>query len=179
MRILNAYAKAPKPIAGLSIIAKLDGMAKTRTQDVPWATQFDSNEPAHQEGQRKGITMQTHALIRPTKGWLLVTVLVMALAADAAVAAEKYSANQRAQTKIVFQRIAVAPFLVGHRQPKIDEAMDQTLSCPIGEICLDDPNIMPHAGRTLTRLVDQQLRSRFGRQVVEREDVLMPTPPSR
>jgi len=73
--------------------------------------------------------------------------------------------------RVVFKRAAVATFLVGQRQPNMDDSMDQTLSCPIGLICKDDPSILPNAGMTLTRLVDEQMRLRFGQQVVNRSDV--------
>ena len=75
------------------------------------------------------------------------------------------------RTRIVFKRAAVASFLEGRRRPELDETMDQTLSCPIGQICQDDPSILPQAGITLTRLVNQQLRGRFGEQVIPRIEV--------
>ena len=46
---------------------------------------------------------------------------------------------------IYFKRIAIAPFLVGHRQPNMDESLDDTLSCPINDICVEDPSIQPNA----------------------------------
>ena len=67
---------------------------------------------------------------------------------------------------IYFERIAVAPFLVGHRQPNMDEILDDTLSCPIDQICLDDPAIQSNAGPMMLRLVHSVLKKRFGRQVV-------------
>lgn len=63
--------------------------------------------------------------------------------------------------EIFFKRAAVASFLVGRHEPDLDERMDETLLCPIGEICAQDPNILPQAGPALTRLVDQQLRRQF------------------
>ena len=71
----------------------------------------------------------------------------------------------------VLRRVAVASFLEGRRQPEMDESMDRTLSCPIGEICREDPSILPNAGITLTRLVQQALKVRFGDQVVPRRRV--------
>ncbi|MDA8139704.1 MAG: hypothetical protein M0036_13720 [Desulfobacteraceae bacterium] len=73
--------------------------------------------------------------------------------------------------RVTFKRAAVASFLVGKRQPQLDQAEDMTLSCPLVQICIDDPDILPHAGRTLTRLADDQLRGRFGQQVIQRSDV--------
>lgn len=73
--------------------------------------------------------------------------------------------------RITFKRAAVATFLVGRHKPQLDQTADQTLSCPIVQICADDPTILPHAGITLTRLVDKQLRGRFGQQVIPRADV--------
>ncbi len=79
--------------------------------------------------------------------------------------------SEEAPVRIVFKRVAVASFLVGQRKPNMDDAMDETLSCPIGRICKDDPSILPNAGTTLTRLVDEQIRGRFGKQAVNRSDV--------
>lgn len=79
--------------------------------------------------------------------------------------------DETAPVRIVFTRTAVASFLVGQRKPHVDSTMDETLACPIGRICKDDPSILPNAGMTLTRLVDEQVRGRFGKQVVSRADV--------
>lgn len=73
--------------------------------------------------------------------------------------------------RITFKRAAVASFLVGRRQPELNETADQTLSCSLKRMCADDPSIKSNAGITLTRLVDQQLGRRFGNQVLPREDV--------
>lgn len=73
--------------------------------------------------------------------------------------------------QITFKRAAVASFLVGRRPPQLDAGPDQTLNCPMAQICFDDPSILPNAGPTLTRLVDKQLRGRFGQQVVPRSEV--------
>ena len=70
-----------------------------------------------------------------------------------------------------FKKGAVAPFLVGRHQPQMDEAMDETLSCPIGEICSNDPMILPTAGPRLTELVSNYLRKRFGNHMVSQNDV--------
>ncbi len=75
-------------------------------------------------------------------------------------------------TAIYFERIAVAPFLVGQRQPRMDETLDDTLSCPINQICVDDPTIQPGAGRKMQRLVHMALDSRFARHVVPMDRVL-------
>ena len=39
--------------------------------------------------------------------------------------------------------------------------MDDTLSCPLNQVCSDDPSIAPEAGATLTRLVSTEMRERF------------------
>ncbi len=69
-------------------------------------------------------------------------------------------------TDIYFKRIAVAPFLVGHRQPNMDESLDDTLSCPINQICVDDPSIQPNAGTMMQRLVHSALKVRYDEHVV-------------
>jgi hypothetical protein len=97
-------------------------------------------------------------------GLMAFTATIPALAADD-------GAPAGAPERILFKRAAVASFLVGRGQPEMDESMDLTLSCPIGQICKDDPTILPQAGITLTRLVDQQLRGRFNRQVAPRSEV--------
>lgn len=73
--------------------------------------------------------------------------------------------------KIEFRQAAVAPFLVGRREPHLDESMDQTLSCPIDQICVDDPTIAPNAGTTLTRLTHEHLSLRFSTHIKSREAV--------
>ena len=53
----------------------------------------------------------------------------------------------------------------------MDETLDETLSCKISEICIDDPAINPGAGSMMTRLVYSTLLERFGRNVVAWEEV--------
>jgi len=106
-----------------------------------------------------------HQLLKHLLAWLFIGFTATPLAwADEAPTGEP-------QERVVFKRAAVASFLEGRRRPAVDEAMDETMSCPIGEICLADPSISSHAGITLTRLVDQELRGRFGKQIVPLEQV--------
>jgi hypothetical protein len=100
---------------------------------------------------------------------LLAGLLVFLAATCPALGADGHPPE--APEQIVFQRAAVASFLVGRHKPHMDEAMDDTLICPIGEICREDPAILPHAGIALTRLVDQQLQSIFSGRVASRTDV--------
>lgn len=72
---------------------------------------------------------------------------------------------------VFFKRIAVAPFLVGHRQPHMDESLDDTLSCPIDEICVEDPSIQSNAGPMLMRMVHAALKRRFDQHVVPLDQV--------
>jgi len=72
---------------------------------------------------------------------------------------------------ILFKQMAVAPILVGQRQPDMDETLDDTLSCPINQICAEDPNIQADAGQMIMRLVLSELKSRFGRHIVPSEQV--------
>jgi hypothetical protein len=103
----------------------------------------------------KDMKMPKSTAIQMICGLLVLIVAVSpALASDATQPMEEAS-------EIRFKRAAVASFLVGRHQPDLDERMDETLLCPIGEICAHDPSILPQAGPALTRLVDQQLRRHF------------------
>ncbi len=101
--------------------------------------------------------------------WLSVLACFISINPDSLPA--QTNVAETAPTRIVFTRVAVSSFLVGQRRPTIDDAMDDTLACPIGLICKDDPSILPNAGTTLTRLVEEQVQGRFGKQVVGRADV--------
>lgn len=68
--------------------------------------------------------------------------------------------------EITFRHMAVIPFLVGARPPELDEAMDHTLSCPIDQLCTEDPALPPRTGNIMTSLVNDQVRNRFGQRVV-------------
>lgn len=68
-------------------------------------------------------------------------------------------------------RIAVLPVFLGSRQPSVDESIDRTLSCPIGEICEGSAAIDPEAGRLLTRMVHDRLQLRLGDRVMPLEPV--------
>jgi hypothetical protein len=70
-----------------------------------------------------------------------------------------------------FKRIAVAPVMVGRRQPNMDETLDDTLSCPINQICAEEPTIQSNAGPMLMRLIHSVLKRRFGRHVVPLDQV--------
>lgn len=74
--------------------------------------------------------------------------------------------------KITFKRAAVSSLLVVQHWFFVDDAWEErALGFPLSQLCSDDPTIMPHAGATLTGLVDDQLRGRFGRQVIALEEV--------
>ena len=79
--------------------------------------------------------------------------------------------EEEPRPEIFFKRLAVAPIFAGHRIPKLDEALDDTLSCTISEICINDPDIGPGAGPMMTRLVYSILHHRFGANVIPMEDV--------
>jgi hypothetical protein len=72
---------------------------------------------------------------------------------------------------IYFNRIAVAPFLVGSHQPDMDESLDDTLSCPLNQVCEPDPSIATDAGEMLQAMVRSALKERFGGQVVPMDQV--------
>jgi hypothetical protein len=97
----------------------------------------------------------------------LALVLIPMVAVSGAWAGEQL---QEPQVEIFFKRLAIAPVFVGHRIPSIDETLDDTLSCNISEICVDDPNISATAGSMLTRLIHSTLINRFGPNVVPLED---------
>lgn len=65
-----------------------------------------------------------------------------------------------------FRQLAVMPFFAGSRRPDIDESMDRTLSCTVEELCAGMQEIDPGASRSLTRMVYETLRLKFGAQVV-------------
>jgi hypothetical protein len=74
--------------------------------------------------------------------------------------------QEEPRPEIFFKRLAVAPVLIGQRIPKLDESLDDTLSCKISEICRADPAIGPDAGPMMTRLIYSTLHHRFGDSVV-------------
>ena len=105
---------------------------------------------------------------------LLLKMVLVAAIAFATVGVAVLHAEEASEEKvsdIYFKRIAVAPFLVGHRQPNMDESLDDTLSCPINEICVDDPSIQPDAGSMMQRLVHSALKGRYDRHVVPIDQV--------
>ncbi len=97
---------------------------------------------------------------------MMVVVVSIALAAIGVPALHAEETSEERVSEIYFKRIAVAPFLVGHRQPNMDESLDDTLSCPINEICVDDPTIQPGAGGMMQRLVYSILKGRYDEHVV-------------
>ena len=96
---------------------------------------------------------------------------VMGLTAMSSPALHAQEPTEERITEVFFHRIAVAPFLVGHRQPNMDETLDDTLSCPINQICVDDPSIQPDAGPMMQRLVYSALKGRFDKHVVPMDQV--------
>jgi hypothetical protein len=104
--------------------------------------------------------------LRSALGGLALLMLMMGAGPAAAQEPE-----QAPQTEIFFKRLAVAPVLVGHRTPNMDETLDDTLSCTISQICVDDPAIAPQAGTMLTRLIQSVLTLRFGPNVVPADEV--------
>lgn len=79
--------------------------------------------------------------------------------------------EQEPRVEIFFRRLAVAPVFVGHRIPKMDETLDDTLGCKISELCVFDPAINSGAGPMMTRLIQSTLLNRFGQNVVPMEAV--------
>lgn len=72
-----------------------------------------------------------------------------------------------AETAFVdFRQLAVMPFFAGSRRPDADESMDRTLSCTVEDLCVGAAEIAPGAAQTLTRMMVEALRNRFGSQVV-------------
>lgn len=101
----------------------------------------------------------------------MVVVVTIALAVVGVSVLSAEEASEQKVSEIHFNRIAVAPFLVGHRQPNMDESLDDTLSCPINEICVDDPTIQPNAGGMMQRLVYSALKGRYDKHVVPIDQV--------
>jgi hypothetical protein len=102
--------------------------------------------------------------------WAMIIIMLVMVATAMPSAAAEPSSEQR-QVAIYFKRMAVAPFLVGHRQPQMDSVMDDTLSCPLNQICSDDPSIAPEAGMALTRLVQEAMAQRFGNRLVPSDEI--------
>ena len=57
----------------------------------------------------------------------MVEVVSIALAAIGVPVLYADETSEERVSEIYFKRIAVAPFLVGHRQPNLDESLDDTL----------------------------------------------------
>lgn len=102
--------------------------------------------------------------------WPIGIVMPFVIGASMRTAVAEPPVEQR-QEALYFKRIAVAPFLVGHRQPRMDASMDDTLSCPLDQVCSDDPTIAPEAGMTLTRLVQAAMDQRFSTHLVLSDEV--------
>ena len=100
-------------------------------------------------------------MTRHKHGWqfLLAAVALFSILAAPCLA-------QDTPPEITFRHMAVMPFLVGARPPELDETMDQTLICPIDQLCTEDPSLPPRTGKMMTTLVDQQVRDRYGQRVV-------------
>lgn len=101
---------------------------------------------------------------------LLVSILMGGAAAGGGGPSAAATPPEQQAVYVEFTRMAVMPFFVGARQPNVDEAMDKTLSCPVGQLCLGTPGIEPGAGRAVTRMVYDELRLRFGDQIVSLDD---------
>lgn len=99
----------------------------------------------------------------------LAMALLIVGVAQPMVRAEENAEDR--QAIIRFKRMAVAPFLVGRRYPKMDAVMDETLSCPIDRICIEDPTIEPQAGEMMTILLNATLRSRYGQHMIPLAEV--------
>jgi hypothetical protein len=104
-------------------------------------------------------------------GFISAVLMVLVSAPGAWADAPPKKTKPQPQTEIFFKRLAVAPVFTGHRIPKLDEELDNTLSCTISEICKDDPTIGPDAGPMMTRLIYATLRNRFGSSVVPMDEV--------
>jgi hypothetical protein len=101
----------------------------------------------------------------------ILSVALLVLAITPGVWADAPQQQPQPRTEIFFKRLAIAPVFTGHRIPKLDEALDDTLSCKISEICIDDPTIGPGAGIMITKLIYSTLHHRFGGNVVPMDEV--------
>ena len=97
----------------------------------------------------------------------ILSAALLVLTSTPGAWAEAPQQEPQPQTEIFFKRLAVAPVFTGHRIPKLDETLDDTLSCKISEICMDDPTIGPGAGTMVTKLVYSTLYHRFGSNLVK------------
>ncbi len=102
--------------------------------------------------------------------WMILAVAMGLVVVETPVLRAEES-SQAKIPNIYFKRIAAAPFLVGRHQPDMDESLDDTLSCPLDQICEADPSIAPDAGQMLQAMVHSALIERYGGQVVPMDQI--------
>jgi len=96
--------------------------------------------------------------------WQGVVLILMTLGLSVFL---KEAQAQEPQETVYFERIAVAPFLVGRQPLRMEEGQDEVMICTISEICVNVPSLPPEAGPVLTRIAYEQLHSRFAPHIVE------------
>lgn len=106
--------------------------------------------------------------------WTCIILMMLALLVNPN---QQSCSAEETNRQVAFDTMALLPFLVGRHEPNVDETVDNTLSCPIGQICMDDPTILPYAGQYLTRELHQRLDIRFGEHVLPLETVKDAYPP--
>ena len=111
--------------------------------------------------------MNMHRLFRLVVMGLVFQGLLLSWASEAPTE----ESDQVAPLEVFFERIAVAPVLIGHRPPNMDETLDDTLSCPIDQICVADTTIPSDAAAMMMRFIQTALKSRFDKHVVPIDQV--------
>ncbi len=68
--------------------------------------------------------------------------------------------------KITIQSLAVLPFFRGKDIEQIDDVKNNTLSCPLVELCVDENNFTAGAVKKITRYTTEILEKRFQERLI-------------
>jgi len=68
--------------------------------------------------------------------------------------------------KIEIRSLAVLPFFRGKDIEQIDDPQNNTLSCPLVDLCVDENNFTPGAAKKLTRYTTDILEKRFQEKLI-------------
>jgi hypothetical protein len=79
-----------------------------------------------------------------------------------------FSSAQTDERDVETKKLAVMPFLKGRYQLKWEETADARLS----RLSFDAVNVLDQADQTLTRIVQEELRSRYGERVIAFREAL-------
>jgi hypothetical protein len=108
--------------------------------------------------------------------YLSVTIICLTaifLAMPAAFGSEAKDEPSGYQESKVF-RIAMVPFFVGKPDGGVDEAVGQTLNCPVSQLCYEEVNVKSGADKTMTRLVNRELKAEMAEILIPPAEVSPP-----